>query len=297
MHEPLSGTGKAPGTAGELLHGVTRDGRNVHVTLPINRYARVNLNLRPSATWSFASDSDDAAKLRAGITATARALDVGPFAVDGRHRSALDTGRSLGSSTADILAGSRALASAVLRTLTPEQEARIARSIEDQVDGTMYTGLTALDRSSGQIIDRYPWWPQFALTMLVSADSAPPAPPDAVPTPDFDELLRDLSHAAHTRDGQVFADAATRSALQRHGNADWFPQLDEAARDLHADGIVVSRSGTVAGLMFLVDGHRHSRRNTGPAFRSARRATRALRQNPPFEGAVSTVRTPPSGRR
>lgn len=295
MNTSLTGTGSAPGTCGELIHGTTGDGQPVHVTLPVNRYAHVSLTLQPADSWTFASDAADAARLRASITATSSLLGVGPFTVDGWHRSNIDPSRGLASSTADILAGSRAMANAVLRTLSPEQEQRIAQSIE-QTDGTMFPGLLAFNRGTGRVVDRFPWWPQFAIAMVVAPDenSASATAPETPPNPDFDEMLRDLSVAAHHRDGMAFAAAATRSALinQRTTDCEWFPLLDGEAGALRADGVVAGHSGSVAGLLFLVDKHQHSNRGIGPAFRKARRAARALRQMLPSDVVVRSVRTP-----
>jgi L-threonine kinase len=294
MREQLNiGTGTAPGTCGELAQGFTADGQPFHVTCPINRYATATVRLQPSAEWSFGSTDADATKLRRSIKATAGLLGVGPFAVAGRHWTDLDTSKGLGSSTADILAGSRALAQAVGRELTPEQEAQVTSSI-GRTGGAMFPAITAFRHLTGKVLDTYAWTPQFAVTMLVPDADLLTADVDFTGkqkhAPTFKEMLASLQTASAERDGKAFASAATRSALlnQEWVENEWVPLLDSAARGLHADGVIVGHTGTVAGLLFLLpDGQR----GRSQVFRQARKASRALRQMLPTDVSVHTVRT------
>lgn len=159
------GEGIAPGTCGELIQGFLASGA-FHVTLPINKSATVSLRVRASPEWSFTGAGSELSKLCQSIRATADLFNEGPFAVEVDRHTDLDVGKGMGSSTADIVAAARALANALGQELSHDDEARIAVDIESS-DGSMYPGLVAFEQKTGTLIERFSWWPRFAIVMLI----------------------------------------------------------------------------------------------------------------------------------
>ncbi len=161
----------------------------------------------------------------------------------------------MGSSTADIVAGSRALAAVAGRELSPGQLARIATSVESS-DRSMYPGLVAFNQKTGRLVDSFPWRPQFAIVMITppqvfNTESADFSGKEKHGT-EFDEILASLRTAAAQRDTRAFARAATRSAgiNQRFVPNPYYAMLEYRAGGLGALGINVGHTGTVAGLLF-----------------------------------------------
>ena len=87
-------------------------------------------------------------KLEQSLYETARILQLEPLEMRVDHWSDLDVGKGMGSSTADIVAGARAVVAACDCSLSPEQLARIATSIESS-DGSMYPGIVAFNQKLG----------------------------------------------------------------------------------------------------------------------------------------------------
>src|SRR4029077_7123590 len=107
------GRGTAPGTCGEFAQGILSDGTPFHVTCPINKSATVVAGLRDAKTLKILGLGEHHRKLELAIQYTVELLDLGAVEVTIRHWSDLDIGKGMGSSTADVLAGVRAIADAV----------------------------------------------------------------------------------------------------------------------------------------------------------------------------------------
>ena len=252
-----SASASAPGTCGELVQGITGDGRQFHVTCPIRKSATINLRMRPSETPTV-TGSREHRKVELAALLTLEHLDLGPHEIVTEHWSDLDVGKGMGSSTADITATVRAIAKATEKEITPEQVAAIATAIESS-DGSMFPGINAVEQKSGRLLQRYEWFPQFAITMVIppltfnteSADFTGKETHGAV----FDVMLQELAAAAEVREGGAFAEAATRSAElnQRYLVNPYFMLLQPKMRNYRADGLVIGHTGTVAGLLFVLD--------------------------------------------
>jgi L-threonine kinase len=275
----LVGRAQAVGTCGELVQGVLASGEHFHVTLPIDWRGEVALRVRSAPDVTVDGLARGKEKLARALVATASLLGTGPVAIEVKSSSTLPVGRGMGSSTADVVAGARALADAVDAVLAPEQLAGIATGIE-RSDGTMYDGVVAFCPRTGQLLRRYPWHPRFAVVMAI--------PPEQVRTesvdftgkvalaPHFEQLLADLDEAAVDRDPFAFADAATRSATlnQPFLVNRLFDELRQRQARLGAAGTVIGHTGTVAGLLFPVD--EHVADGTAEALGRARFAAEAL---------------------
>lgn len=248
-------TKTAAGTCGELVQGFTAGGVPFHVTCPISKTATVTVTARPAPEFAITQIDPGLSKLAQSLRRTAAVLDLEPLEIRVEHWSDLDIGKGMGSSTADIVAAARALAAIAGRDLSPAELAHIATSIESS-DGSMYPGLVAFNQKTGDMLERFAWWPQFVILMIT--------PPQVFNTESadftgkhesgsrFDEILARLRTAAAQRDTSAFAEAATWSASinQRYVPNPYHALLEERVADFGAAGINVGHTGTVLGLLF-----------------------------------------------
>ena len=294
----LKGHASAAGTCGELVQGILPGGVSFHVTCPVSKSATVALELTPTEAWIFSGGAAPLGKLRASVRAAAELLGIGPYHVEVEHHTDLDVGKGLGSSTADIVAGARAVAAAVGTTLTPEQLAKIATTIESS-DGSMYPGLVAFGQKTGEVVRLFEWWPQFAIVMVVPRDtlnteSADFAGKEAY-AGRFERMLDTLAYAASAHDPMPFAAAATESAVinQEFVPNAWFDLLMDRAAVLGGAGVNVGHTGTVTGMLFPLPaaGEDNGRVRT-EAMGLARAAARALSDDAGAAVDVKLVTTP-----
>ncbi len=249
------GRGTAPGTCGEFAQGILSDGTPFHVTCPINKSSTVVAGLRDAKTLKILGLGEHHRKLELAIQRTAELLDLGAVEVTVRHWSDLDIGKGMGSSTADVLAGVRAIADAVGEDLTPEAEGRVAAAVESS-DGSMYPGIAAVNHKTCELVEAWDWYPEFVIVMLVPSNSVDTA---SIPflgqerlAEDYDDLLGKMSRAIQGRSIADFAEQSTRSAVM---NDEFL--LNPYSRNLRgrlaefgALGLSVGHTGTVCGLLF-----------------------------------------------
>lgn len=292
----LMGTGRAPGACGELIAGFTEPGQPFHVTLPIDRYATVTVTVTESTGWSL--DGPPIDNVWASILATCSLLGVGPFHIQMEHATELEYDKGLGASTADMVAASRALASAVGRTLTPADEARIATGISPSY-GTMYPGPVAFNPMTGELIDEYEWWPELAIALIIPDTRKPTLGADFSQRKSVgSELaLYGLRDDAGSRCGGGFLDIGWRSARAylQWGHIPMYDVLINAfewAGALSrpgAAGFALAHTGTVGGLLFILPVSGDER---AAAIQLAESAVHRLRQTLDFRARVELVFTP-----
>lgn len=228
------------------------------MTCPIDLFAHAGVSMRPAPAASV-SGADDLPKLRRAALAALDVLRVGAWEIRVEHLSELDTGKGMGSSTADITAVVRAVAAAAGRDVSASEIAGIAASIESS-DGSMFPGIVAAEQSTGRTLAIYDWYPQFDIVMLVPAQTldtaSVPRGGREVHAALFDDILTSLSVASKERDGAAFARAASLSAElnQPVVRNVYYDLLSGVSSRLGAAGVVVAHTGTVAGLLFLSEG-------------------------------------------
>jgi L-threonine kinase len=225
------------------------------VTCPIAKTATVTVTARPAPEFTVTQIDPGLSKLAQALRQTSILLELEPLEVRVEHWSDLDIGKGMGSSTADIVAASRALAEVADRTLSAEQLARIATSIESS-DGSMYPGLVAFNQKTGDVLEQFEWWPQFVILMITplqvfNTESADFSGKEKFGD-QFDEILDRLRTAASQRDALAFAAAATRSASinQQFVPNPYYAVLEDRIDGFGALGINVGHTGTVLGLLF-----------------------------------------------
>jgi L-threonine kinase len=197
-------------------------------------------------------------KVNGALSKTLDVLELGAMEIAVEHWSDLDVGKGMGSSTADIVASARALASACARELTPVQLAEIATFIESS-DGTMYPGIHAVNHKTGELVREWDWWPQFEIVLIV--------PPNRLNTESvsfagkerlaghYESLLAGFDEAVRERDIEAFARHATMSAEmnQQFVPNPYFIQIATQTAKYGALGANVAHTGTCCGLLFPAD--------------------------------------------
>lgn len=285
---PLLARGQSPGTCGELAQGVLPDGTAFVVTCPIDRGTTVEVSLSPASSLEIVGVPAGRERLAQALRRTAELLELSPHRVTVSHATELPVGKGMASSTADIVAASRALAAAAGMALAPEHLAALASSIEPS-DGVMYDGIVAADRRTGALVRAWDWWPSFTVVAVV--------PPATFATADarldtqrqhaeeYAALLARLDAAVVARDAAAFARVAARSAElgQSVVSNRVFVRLAARVDEFGALGVCAAHTGTVAGLLFPRTREGHS---------AAAAAARALRIDLPADVDVTVAHTP-----
>lgn len=282
------GRGTAPGTCGEFAQGILSSGQPFHVTCPINKSATVVASLRPAKAFTVCGLGEDHSKLELGIQHTVELLDLGAVEVTVRHWSDLDIGKGMGSSTADVLAGVRAIADAVNECLTPETEGRLAAMVESS-DGSMYPGIAAVNHKTCELIQAWDWYPEFVIVMLVPGNSVDTA---SIPflgqerlVGDYDDLFAKMNGAVQRRSIAEFAEQSTRSAVLNDEFLlnPYSRNLGSRLDEFDALGLSVGHTGTVCGLLFA---------NTDAGRTAASEASLEVSRQFPYLKDVKVVTTP-----
>jgi len=255
MVKDCEGRGTAPGTCGEFAQGILVDGTPFHVTCPINKSATVVAKLGPADKSSIIGLSEHHRKLGLAIDYTLELLDLGTVEVVVRHWSDLDIAKGMGSSTADVLSGIRAIAAAAGEELDIVTQGKLAAKVESS-DGSMYPGIAAVNHKTCELIDVWDWYPEFVIVMLV--------PNDIVNTPsisfagqqalasEYQNLLENMNQAIADRSIVDFARESTRSAIMNNQFLlnPYSRILSDRLEDFGALGVNVGHTGTVCGLLF-----------------------------------------------
>ena len=252
---PLVGRAITPGTCGEFAQGPLPDGEQFHVTCPINKTATVVVEIRPARKYKLTGLHAHQSKLAMAIGYACAYFDLDGIDIHTWSSGDLDIGKGMGSSTADVLAGIRAVADAIGETLSPEQEGHLATKVESS-DGTMYVGIAAVNQKTGMAIRQWEWYPEFVIVMLV--------PKNTVLTEsiefggkeklalEYATVLADFDKAIEARSIEDFAATSTRAVDL---NAAYLPnryayRLNSRLPDLGALGLNIGHTGTVCGLLF-----------------------------------------------
>lgn len=252
------GVGRAYGSCGELLQGVTARDRHFLVTLPIRRGSVAVFEPGGDGVTVVPRQKSKARRLASAMVARSRVLRGGRLTL----HSELPEGKGLASSTADLVATARAVADAEGRTVPVGELEDDLRAIEPS-DGVMYPGTVAYFHREVRLFARLGTLP--ALTIVAGDEGGTVdtvefnragrsfSPADKR---EYDRLLGELGVAVARGDVAGIGAVATRSAVLSAALRDR-PHLDatiRAARAIGAVGVVVAHSGTTTGVL-LADGN------------------------------------------
>ena len=253
----LLGYARAPGTCGELVQGQFSDNVDFLVTLPIDLWSAVQVEIAPGLR-SITVCPESKSKTRQAVSMALEALGCPDAEVHVLVASEIPIGKGMASSTADIVAVCRATASALGRSLSPETISGIAGRIEPS-DGVMYPGVVCYNHRAGRLIE--PLGPLPPLDILVvdlggevdtlRFNTYPKrySPADLITLQRAYEWVK---AGVKTGDLALIGRAATLSGRvnQRLLPKPPLEVLIRLAEKNGALGVNVAHSGTVAGLLF-----------------------------------------------
>lgn len=248
-------TVSVPGTCGELVQGVV-DGIAFHVTCPVDLYSTVSVEMYRGPR--FIDGPEDCPKTVEAVSRTLNCLSQNEIGVKLRVASSLPRGKGMASSTADIVAAVEATTRALDKTLSAEEVARIALSVEPS-DGTMFPGIAIFDHREGKITEML--GPPLPVDILVLDFGG------VVDTLEFNggghiQRLKEVEpqtryaldlarQGIQKGDPALIGRAATISAMANQGVL-FRPQLEavmDIAQASGALGVNVAHSGTVIGVL------------------------------------------------
>lgn len=247
----MTHTVRAPGSCGEFIQGYL-DGASFMVTCPINRYSVAEA--REGAPISRLPQKAEMARKR-----TLSRLGMSGRAIDVRLSSEIPMGKGMASSTADISAVCMATALACGRTLTPEDIAEIAISIEPS-DAIFYDGVVRFDYRKGRLIQKLGQAPAMHILVFDCGGEVDTlvynSRKDLISLQKENEGVIRKAVALFERGMQeqnpaLIGEAATMSAFanQRLLYKSALEPLYETSRQFGALGIVAAHSGTVLGVI------------------------------------------------
>jgi uncharacterized protein involved in propanediol utilization len=239
------------------------DGSHFLVTLPIDLHSHASFTVS-SETAHLSVWPESSWKVLSGVTALLRRHDL-PVRGQLRLQSDIPRGKGLASSTADLVAACRAVASHYSLPLDVDVLEATLRDIEPS-DGVMYEGIVAYRHREGRLLQDLGPVPALTLVAVdeggeietLSHNACSLAYSDSE-RDEYAELLAQLRHALEGDDVEGLGAVATRSALlnQRLLPKRWFDAMRNIAREVHAAGVVAAHSGTYLGIMIDASGAQH----------------------------------------
>jgi L-threonine kinase len=252
-----AGLGQCPLVLGECVQGQTREQQHFLITAPIGLFSwaeftsngkHAGLTVAPGSCWK-ALRAVELYLIEHELPRQGHLKVVTPLAA----------GQGFGTSTADITASLRATAAHWGRSISPEEIARIAISIEPS-DGSMYPGSVAFAHREGKLIEQLGELPRFEALVILTGGT--------VDTIEFDERRRYFRYCQRDEDDLIMAWRAVRQAVLTRDAALMAYASTISARineqllpklyfdDLHrfvqlecANGLMVAHSGTAIALI------------------------------------------------
>ena len=257
-----TGSGSCHASFGELLQGVLPGGHKFLVNCRICNRSQVTVRLG-EPTYSVHKE-EEFAQSYARFPKTLKGLRI--FLSDlGRHddcaiavSSDIPIGKGLSSSTADMVAGIRALAGALSLRLKDDYVSRMLTEVEPN-DGLHFDHTSAYHHTEGRLIANIDWVPPWRILGIdqggmldtVAFNQRVIDWTDAQMT-NYRDLLDRMLAALRARDAGRVASVATQSARawQPISPKDDLDAVLNLADELGALGVINTHSGTYLGLLF-----------------------------------------------
>jgi uncharacterized protein involved in propanediol utilization len=250
------GRGKSFGTFGELLQGrLAEDERDFLVTFPIERFAHATFisdPTTPSVTVTPAGKSKS--RLLAAMMLEYLELPTG-----GRLliESSLPIGKGLASSSADLVATARAVASCFDRQVSPSTVEFLMRAIEPS-DGVMYHGIVSFYHREVRLREWLGMLPPLAIVAVDEGGELDTLhfntlnkPFTAADKREYRRLLARMAAAIRQGDLATVGEVATRSAVlnQKLNPKTTLGDVRAICQQIRGLGVVAAHSGTCLGLL------------------------------------------------
>lgn len=250
------GYGCAPGACGELVQGQFENGENFLVSLPVDIWAKVSVEITNESQKIIVSPNDKI-KTRQAVRMLLNYLNHPVFGAKVKIESEIPEGKGLASSTADIVAACYAIGGALDAEIPPLLISKIARQIEPS-DGIMYSGLVAYNHRKCELIQELGEAPLISLLVIDLGGN--------VDTLDYNdnpkkysqeervlckEAFDQLKQGINKQDWNIIGEAAIRSGKinQRYLFKPELEEIISIADQNNAYGVCVAHSGTVVGLL------------------------------------------------
>ncbi len=250
------GSGYAPGACGELVQGQFENGEDFLVSLPVDIWAKVNVEITNESQKIIVSPKDKI-KTRQAVRMLLNYLDHAAFGANVQIESDIPEGKGLASSTADIVAACYAIGDALEVEISPLLISNVARQIEPS-DGIMYSGLVAYNHRKCELIQELGEAPPISLLVIDLGGNVDTLDYNKNPKKysqeeqvlckeAFDQLLQGINK----KDWNMIGEAAIRSGKinQRFLFKPEFEEIISIADQNNAYGVCVAHSGTVVGLL------------------------------------------------
>ncbi|MEK9133625.1 MAG: hypothetical protein AAB333_02090 [Pseudomonadota bacterium] len=256
------GRGSCPGSFGELLQGVLPERGKFLVNLKIKNTSRVTLTLS-APRYSEKKEARFAESYRRYPKSYKVIRNI---CTDlGNHsdcyleiESDIPVGKGLSSSTADMVAGIQALASALSVVMKPDYIGRMLTEIEPN-DGLQHEGTGIYHHTAGALIAQFPYIPPLKIlgidlggtidTVQFNQQAVEWSEPE---TRCYQDLLQEMQDALGRQDLPALCRIATESArLWQKVNPK--RELDDVLAlmgETGALGVVNAHSGTYLGLLY-----------------------------------------------
>lgn len=255
-----TGLGRSFGTFGELLQGVLEpEGDHFMVTLPVARWSRASFR-RSDALAEVAVTPVHKWKAAQAAGAALRTLGLksgGSLVID----SELPEGKGMASSSADLVAAVRAVASSFNEHLSPDSIADLLRPIEP-TDGVMYDETTVFDHRAVRLRSRLGRFPPMVVLAFdeggqvdtIGFNRGLARRPAAV-VAEYRDLLAQIEAAASRGDLALAGQVATRSTELNAAQVarPKLPALRRLNGDIGGLGIACAHSGTMLGVLLPAD--------------------------------------------
>lgn len=239
---------RVPGSCGEFVQGYWQQ-QPVLITCPINWYTTVCIE------DTLPQQLICGEKAKKAIDKTLAYIQEPLFPFTLTVSSEIPQEKGMASSSADISAVIIAVAAAFHKTLTPQEIAYIAVSIEP-TDGVFFPGIVAMNYRTGQLLHTYETVPSMQLVMFDTGGSMNTADYHR----QYDDKERQYGRQAAVAceylikndTPAAFGRAAAYSALL-HQHVYYRPEvpvLQHIGQAYKSCGIVIGHSGTVMALLF-----------------------------------------------
>jgi uncharacterized protein involved in propanediol utilization len=254
--QKFEGIGEHYGTCGELVQGFLSEGKQFHVTCPINKTSSVKAHIRKDFTPKI-NYPDGFSKIKKAAELALKSLDKDWYSVDIERWSDLDIGKGMGSSTADIIATVKAIYSAFNAEVSEQILIDIATTIESS-DGSMVDGMVAFNHKNGEIYHRFNYYPKFNIVIIIpestyNTESIKFAGKE-LDSKKFEKIFNKLQKADIKNDIKLFAKCAMKSADL---NLEYLPNklIYQIRKDMKKNkkilGYCVGHTGNVCGALFM----------------------------------------------
>jgi L-threonine kinase len=250
------GIGESFGTFGELLQGIGTNDNDFLVTLPINRFSHAEFSVHSAWPGLVVSPSNmyKSKKLAESILKYFGLPMCGFLNL----QSNIPIGKGFASSSADLVATTRAIDHYYQLNLTTEQILSFIRNIEP-TDGVMYDGSVSFYHRKVQLHKCLGSLPAMTIVSLDEGGQVDTIEFNKVAKSytaeqkeGYDFLLNEITLAIHTGDLKKIGEISTQSAILNQ-KLKYKKHLTDAMKicsETGGLGVVVAHSGTCIGILF-----------------------------------------------